>query len=203
MQCVTSAVTQAVTIMTDKLTAELKIQNTGTISNLKKQLKNQSYQLDRMEQYTRRDNIRIKGVAYSTNENTNDIVINLAKDMGVELSSNDISTSHQLGATREVTKPSTIIVRFAKRDKKVELLKNKKKLRSGVHFEEDLTKLRRNMAYEIRKDSSTIKTWTIDGKIYAMVREGNSEVKKVFDTPDDLYKLGWNEARLEALLDAE
>lgn len=147
--------------MTDKLTTELKNQNTATISNLKKQLKNQSYQLDRMEQYTRRDNIRIKGVDYSTNENTNDIVINLAKDIGVELSSNDISTSHRLGATREVTKPSTIIVRFAKRDKKVELLKNKKKLRSGVYFEEDLTKLRRNMAYEIRKDSNTTKTWKL------------------------------------------
>ena len=59
------------------------------------------------------------------------------------------------------------------------------------------------MSYEIRKDSSTSKTWTIDGKIYALVREGNSEVKKVFDTPDDLYKLGWNEAKLEAFLDAQ
>ena len=200
VQCVTSAVSQAVTIIADKFVGD--ISNSTTLS-LKRQLKQQSYQLDRMEQYTRRDNIIIKGVSYSDNENTNDIVMKLANDAGVELSKDDISTSHRLGATRDNSKPSPIIVRFSKRDKKIELMKKKKNIRHGVYVEEDLTKLRGNMAYEVRKNSNTSKTWTINGKIYALVNEGGTEVKKVFETPDDLYKLGWNEAKLEAFLDAK
>lgn len=200
VQCVTSAVSQAVTIIADKFVGD--VSNTTT-SSLKKQLKQQSYQLDRMEQYTRRDNVIIKGVSYSDNENTNDIVMKLASDAGVELSKDDISTSHRLGVTRDNSKPSPIIVRLSKRDKKIELMKKKKNIRQGVYVEEDLTKLRGNMAYEVRKNSNTIKTWTINGKIYALVNEGGTEVKKVFETPDDLYKLGWTETRLEAFLDVK
>lgn len=203
VQCVTSAVTQAVTILADKFVADMKAINNSTVSSLKQQLKQKSYQHDRLEQYTRRDNIRIKGISYADNENTNDIVMKLASDIGVELSKDDISTSHRLGVTRDNAKPSPIIVRFSKRDKKVELLKNKRNIRRGVYIEEDLTKLRRNIAYEVRKDSNTSRTWTIDGKICALVKEDGNEVKKVFETPDDLYKLGWNEARLEAFLDVK
>lgn len=203
VQCVTSAVSQAVTIIADKFVGDMRNLNNDTISSMRKQLKQQTYQLDRMEQYTRRENIRIKGMNYTDNENTNEIVMKLASDIGVQLSNEDISTSHRLGVSRDNAKPSPIIVRFSRRDKKVELLRKKRNIQRGIYIEEDLTKLRRNLAYEVRKDSRTTKTWTIDGKIYAMVKEGEAEVKKVFETPDDLYKLGWNESRLEAFLESK
>ena len=37
-------------------------------------------------------------------------------------------------------------------------------------------------------------------QIFAVIKEGESESKKVFDTPDDLYKLGWNEQKLSSFL---
>lgn len=62
VQSVSPAVTQAVNILSDKFVNEIKHQNAEAISNLKKQPKKQSYQLERMEEYTRRDNIRMKRV---------------------------------------------------------------------------------------------------------------------------------------------
>lgn len=82
VQCVTSAVTQAVTIIAEKFVDDMKTLNNSTVSNMKNQMKQESYQLDRMEHYTRRDNIRIKGISYADNENTNEIVMKLASDMG-------------------------------------------------------------------------------------------------------------------------
>lgn len=58
-----------------------------------------------MEQYTRRENIRVKDTKYEDNENTNGIVMKLASDTGVELTRDDISISRRLGATRNNNKP--------------------------------------------------------------------------------------------------
>ena len=196
---ITAAVTQVITIATSKLT-DILHQNSTIVADLKKRMKQQSYQLEKMEQYTRRDNLKLKGIKHEANEDTTDIVMNVASSIGVDVRRDDISTSHRLGPS-EPNKPSPIIVRFAKRDKKVSIMKNKKNLKDDIYVEEDLTKMRRNMFYEIRRHPNTIKSWTIEGKIYALMKEGNSEVKKVFENPDDLYKLGWNEAKLDAFLE--
>lgn len=174
--------------------------NMSVINDLKRQVKLQSYQIEKMEQYSRRDNVKIKGLKYEDGEDTTNLVMELAAGIGVNVAKEDISTSHRVGMTIDINKPKPIIVKFARRDKMVELLRNKRKLRRGIYVEEDLTKTRHNMNYEIRKDPQTSKTWTIGGKIYALVKENGKEVKKAFDTPDDMYKLGWSADKLEAFL---
>ena len=54
------------------------------------------FEIDRLEQYSRRDSVRVCGIAETDNENTNDIVVRVAKDMGVVISPNDISVSHRV-----------------------------------------------------------------------------------------------------------
>jgi len=49
-----------------------------------------------LEQYIRREYVKIKGVAYNSDENTDDQVITLAKDMRITLNKNDISVSHRI-----------------------------------------------------------------------------------------------------------
>ena len=73
-------------------------------------------------------------------------------------------------------------------------MKNKKNLARGRYMEEDLTKLRHKMYYIIRKSNMTTKCWTIEGKIFAIVKgtTANDDKKHMFNNPDDLFKLGWN-----------
>ena len=130
------------------------------------------------------------------------MVVDVARKMGVALADADISVSHRTGADGA----GPIIVRFARREKKIEMMRKKKNLgnEAGIFIEEDLTRIRHRMLYEIRHDSRTTKTWTIEGKIFAMMKEGEGanakEAKKTFKNPDDLYKLGWNEERLTRFL---
>ena len=58
------------------------------------------FEMDRLEQYSRRDSVRVCGRAEMDNENTSDMVVRVAKDMGVDISPNDISVSHRVGGPR-------------------------------------------------------------------------------------------------------
>ena len=49
-----------------------------------------------LEQYSRRDCIEIRGVPYTQDESTDDIVEKVGEIIGVELVSDDISISHRL-----------------------------------------------------------------------------------------------------------
>ena len=49
------------------------------------------YELDKLEQYGRRENIKIYGIPESTNEDTTDVVVKLGNQLGVKLERADIS----------------------------------------------------------------------------------------------------------------
>ena len=97
--------------------------------------------------------------------------------------------------------PRPVMVQVNNRAKRTKIMIGKKKLGSGLFIEEDLTRLRSRMHYEIRKSEKTIKTWTVNGVIFAIVKgPNNSESKEQFSSPEDLYKLGWNQEKLDTFL---
>ena len=101
--------------------------------------------LDEIEQYTRRDNVIISGMAEAHGENTNQMVVKLAKEVGMDLEERDISVSHRLGEKR-TARPTPIIAKFVRRDVKVQLLQRKKQLRGktgykSVYIDEQLSPL--------------------------------------------------------------
>lgn len=64
---------------------------------------------DDLEQYTRRDCLEIRGILEITGENTNDIVKNVASNIGVDLEECDISVSHRLGMNqRKLSEPKVL-----------------------------------------------------------------------------------------------
>ena len=72
-------------------------------------------------------------------------------------------------------------------------------------MEEDLTKLRNKLYFVIRKSNMTTKCWTIDGRIFAIVKGSGEqgERKLIFSNPDDLSQLGWNKDKVNVFLDAD
>ena len=158
--------------------------------------------LDEIEQYTRRDNVVISGMAEAHGENTTQMVIKLAKEVGMDLEEQDISVSHRLGEKHTV-RPRPIIAKFVRRDVKVQLLQRKKQLRDttsykSVYIDEQLSPLRVKMTRAIRGDDKVHRTWTIDGKIFCSLKS-NQQQKIKISTPEDLFtKLDWTEDRLRA-----
>ena len=98
----------------------------------KQQIENEE-QLARLEQYGRRENLELHGIPVKENENTNEVVKEIAKSLDVNLEDHVISTSHRLfdhkprnerepgQANDKRNRYPPIIVRFLNRDKRNEL----------------------------------------------------------------------------------
>ena len=81
--------------------------------------------INELEQYMRCTNLRIFGIPESTigdPEDTDSLVMNFfANELGIEVSTQDISHSHRAG--QRSSKPRPIIVRLTKHNTKVEILR--------------------------------------------------------------------------------
>ena len=97
------------------------------VESLRARVQTQSFELDRLQQYSRRDNIRVYGVDEKEGECTNTIIVKLAHDMGVVIEEQELSVSHRLG--RKTGKPRPIIAKFVRRDTKTKMMRAKKELR--------------------------------------------------------------------------
>ncbi|MEW8546921.1 MAG: hypothetical protein AB2693_25685 [Candidatus Thiodiazotropha sp.] len=152
--------------------------------------------VDNAEQYSRRNCLRITGIQEADNEATDDIVINLARNIDVELSPQDIDRSHRLGRPESgdigTRKPRDIIVKFTTYRMRAKFYKARVLTKSrgfkGVFVNEHLTKLRGRLMYQARRrvKSQQLKSaWSSDGVI--LVKHFNDSVQRITaenDLPD-------------------
>jgi hypothetical protein len=99
-----------------------------------------------LERYSRRENLIIKGIPETVNENVKDLVFeNVLNVTSPERgwTNGDISAYHRLGKARSADgtpeRPMPIIVCFACRDDNFLVLRNKKKLNKDIKIGDDLT----------------------------------------------------------------
>ena len=69
------------------------------IADLNSELRTHRNDQDALASYNRRENLKIQGVEYTDGENTNEIVKEICKHAGREITDADISTSHRNGRT--------------------------------------------------------------------------------------------------------
>ncbi|KAJ4448673.1 hypothetical protein ANN_00063 [Periplaneta americana] len=126
--------------------------------------------VDDLEQYQRRQCVRIFGIEEEVGENTDKLVVELATNIGVELKVEDIDRSHRVGRTTSDGRPRPIIVKFCSYRKRSEVFFNKKRLKgSGMTLREDLTKVRHGLLREAIGKFGVSSVWTIDGVIFVKV----------------------------------
>ena len=51
----------------------------------------------------------------------------------------------------------------------------------------------------MKRDAAVKKVWSIDGRIFCVQDENGQEVRKVVESPEDLFGVGWSEERVAAL----
>lgn len=139
----------------------------------------QACKLNDLEQYGRRNNIRITGVAEENNELSNqtaNVIVNTMnrKIPGLELKTSDIDIAHRLGR-HDNGKPRAIIVKFISRSKKKHILRNRKSFKgSNIYINEDLTHLNQQVFMCIKRNINREyeKVWIRDGKLFFSGRDG-------------------------------
>ena len=96
----------------------------------------ESEKLDALEQYGCRQNLEFTGIPETQEEDTNKLIVEVAKHIGVEITEDQISTSYRLPTRRtrhdnDPTKisPPPIIARFVNRDIRNEIYAKRKMIR--------------------------------------------------------------------------
>lgn len=164
--------------------------------------------IDCIEQYGRRQNLEFKGVPQKDGENTNDIVVKLAKVLDVDIKESDISTSHRLPAkhkqlnSEEEPAHPVIIARFVNRDVRNAIYGKRKAAKhlpsdkfpvqgmKELFVNENLTQQRKKLLW-LTKQRAKVNgfkyVWTNNGKI--CVRENEESPIHTLLTESELNKV--------------
>ena len=169
------------------------------IYELKDRVDKLEVSVDNTEQYSRRANLRIQGIAESgTGEDARAKVLeifNQKMKMSPPLSDQDIERCHRLGRQTDPARPRCMIIRFKSermRDSAYSargFLKNHNKSAEPalrLYINEDLTLRRSLMAFQTRKlraEKKIADCWTHNGHV--VVKENNNLIKRI-NSPRDL-----------------
>jgi hypothetical protein len=163
-------IVKAVESATKSITEDLRALK-EEVSSLKEELVAKDFKIrhlettvDDLEQYGRRNNLRIFGIPERDNEKTDDIVIDVASKIGVVLDSSCIDRSHRVG--KKGTHHRPIIVKFTSYAHRRSVFSQKKLLKgTKITVREDLTKSRLNLMKNAVSAYSEKRVWSIDGVI--------------------------------------
>ena len=179
---------EVVNLLIDTLRTEIKNTVQSEIAELKTIITNKDTQIrelesklkdstEELEIYGRRNGVRIHGIPEVSGENTDEIVLGIASDIGAEIPDFALGRSHRVGPKVD-QRPRPIIAKFIGHNYKVRLMRNKGKLRGStpqIFINEDLTKTRADIAKrarKLKKDGKISDTWTRDGLIFVKYKDG-------------------------------
>ena len=161
--------------------------------------------LDEMEQYSRRNCLKITGIPEEKDENTDTLVLNvinnlILKENTEKMSINEISRSHRVGKYNPKRKARYIIIKLTTYRWRARVYGNKSNLKSynrnpskqtgPIFVNEALTSRRAELYGKTRqlvKAKKLNSCWTYDGRIYVKLY-GVRGKKMVIDSLEDLDK---------------
>lgn len=147
-------------------------------------------QQNTLEQYSRRNCLRISGIEENANEDTDAVIMDLARaKLDTKLSLSDIDRSHRIGPPSP-NKKRSIIVKFTTYRARASVLQNRRKLKgTGIVIREDLTKQNQTLLKTASNHDLVSSAWSHDGKIIALVTKNGTEFKKQIRCLRDLTQL--------------
>lgn len=179
-------VEEAVKTALSSFTAEMD-RLRGEVTSLAEKVKELDDRLgdrtDELEQYQRRNNLRVFGVEEVSGENTDLIVRELCREqLGVDLPPSAICRSHRVGRQPQPgpdgkQRARPIIVRFTSYQVRREVYGAKKRLKgSGVTVREDLTARRMEVLRRATATHGVRSTWSQDGRVLWIDKNGKKGV---------------------------
>lgn len=159
------------------------------VTTLKAEVSSLKDAVDELEQYGRRNAVRIwsKDMPEKPGENTDVLVRDFAQKAGVDLPPNSISRSHRVGRPAP-GKVRPIIVKFSGYNLR-RMVYDARKNCPGVYVSEDLTAIRSSIHFKARQERAAGRfkhCWTTDGRINIRLPDDS---KHVITTQSQLDRL--------------
>lgn len=174
--------------LTTTLTAELDAVRSETRESLLASNDN--------EQYSRRNNLRLCGLKPVQGEDCRLTAAKFIRDtlQVTAVTEADIEVAHMAAGSLQSTptqqrRPS-MLVRFCRRDTRDLVIRSRRKLR-GTHYAvtEDLTTLNVKTMNRLRNSEHVHNTWSWNGKIFALLSNGNKVIVRPFQPVSELLNL--------------
>lgn len=148
-------------------------------------------QMDNLEQYSRRNCVRVSGVEETGQENTDQIILDIAANrLGITLNITDIDRSHRIGHPRNTTSTRAIIVKFTSYRSRAMFIGARRKLKgSKIVITEDLTRRNQDLLYKARNHPGVKTAWSHDGNIIVLTSRNGTDFRKKIMSENDLSKL--------------
>ena len=158
------------------------------IDTLENSLIAASIRSDDIDQYSRRDNLKIAGLIVEKNVSYADAIIEFGSQMGVHIVHTDISIAHKLPTK---SKLSSTLVRFNRRSVRNDIYLARKKIKDTLNYKiyinEDLTHRRSNLLHSLKRDELTKSAWSYNGFICCTLKY-NDDVILTIKSPYNLIK---------------
>ncbi|PFX29784.1 hypothetical protein AWC38_SpisGene5449 [Stylophora pistillata] len=180
----------------------------ATIRSIESSLESITRANNDLEQYTRRECAEIRGIpvaATPSEEQTNNVVTDVGKLLGMDITQNDISVNHQMPQSQKhkgKPGPPAIIVKCTRRDVRDNFYRARKQLKdlttrdlgyfekNEIYLAESLTE--RNLVLfkdclKVKKDMEFKFIWTLNGKIF--MRKDKDPAVHHINNKEDLQKI--------------
>ena len=146
--------------------------NERKVSDLESKIDLLRYENDRLEQYSRRENIRVLNLSEpagtETKEELEAGVAEVCSQTGIAVTAIDFAACHRVGK-RKTEKPRHVLVRFVNRRIRDAVIRGRRHLKGkdgfdGIYINEDLTLHRSKLMHLIKKNGFDV--WSINGKLH-------------------------------------
>lgn len=137
------------------------------ITILKSEIEELKLEKDNMEQYNRRNNIRIFGIQEKNEENVFEVIQKLfTENLNSSISAGDIEICHRVGSKVE-KKARSILIKFKENSTRNKIYYAKKALKSTkIAIREDLSKKRIGLVKTAVEEFGHKNVWTQNGRVF-------------------------------------
>ena len=152
------------------------------------EMKKLHIEVNRVAQYTLKDNVRILGLPEKKTEDCREVVCALVSDkVKVQLEPKDVSIAHRL-VKPEKQQHKPIIAKLKDRTQRLDILKKRKILKgSGITIMEDITKANLQLTRDAEDSGVFEAVWFWNGRVHALAK-GYPKDKLTLTLFDDFEK---------------
>lgn len=157
------------------------------INSLEKEVKSLQVEIeeireekDNMEQFSRRNNLRIFGIKERQGEKTQDVVVNLIEEkLKLKIKPEDIEACHRV-STKTENKERPILLKFTSGIARNDIYYRKKELKgTKIAIREDLTHRRKELTKTAVENFGPKNVWSQNGKVYIFHNNKKQYIKNM------------------------
>ena len=165
---------------------------TGMIKQQDRRIKQNERELNDLQQYSRRWNLRVFKVPEKEKETAVDCTAKVctifSDKVGIPITASDIEVAHRTGQ-RSSTRARPILVRFFDRKKRDSVITSRRNLKNkGIVIGEDLTYANYQVFRKASEHSATMSVWSSNGKILDKVKNGRIVRVNIHTDLDEAFR---------------